>query len=131
MPAIRRQTHSERSFDHHQPGKRSVKRVKQTKQMTEDQLHQVHGKTVAVNNFSVGTIVWCKIKGFRHWPARIVKLEGKKITVFWYNDYRISTVSILQLTPFVKFCKKYSKSATISLSTAIKEALIDIKNQMV
>lgn len=77
--------------------------------------------------FVISEIVWCKLSGFHHWPAKILRFEGKKIVVFWYNDYRQSSVFLSQLFPFEKYCLLFSKNVSIALGTAIKEALIELK----
>lgn len=87
-------------------------------------------KVISENNFEIGSIVWCKLKGFRHYPAKIVSFFQKKYLVRWYNDYRLSSVFTSQLQPFSKYCLVYSENVSISLATAIKEALIEYRNKM-
>lgn len=85
---------------------------------------------IALIDFSIDDIVWAKIKGSKHWPARIVEIELQKRTyiykVFWFNDYRTSNVfksQIFKFQPnFEKFAKKFGSD--IRLETAGKEALI-------
>lgn len=38
--------------------------------------------------FKPGEVVWAKIKGFAHWPAKIKSFpSGKMVIVVWFNDY--------------------------------------------
>lgn len=83
-------------------------------------------KTVAVLAFSVNEIVWGKIRGWPHWPARVTSIEGRKFEVVWFNDYRKSKLFRTQL---FKFCDNFEQFAqkfptTIGLETAAKEALL-------
>lgn len=82
--------------------------------------------TVALIDFSINEVVWCKLKGSNHWPARIVAIEPKKIEVFWFNDYRVSKVFRSQLFKFEANFKTFGKKCEkdIKLGTATKEALI-------
>lgn len=85
---------------------------------------------VAKFEFSIGDVVWGKISGSSHWPARIVSIErcgrSVKYVLYWFNDYRISKVFRSQvftfLSNFQEFATKFSNN--IGLETAGKEALI-------
>lgn len=89
------------------------------------------GKEIVEIEFSMGDIVWGKIKGFYNWPAKIVGFSEEKVTIRWFNDYRYSSVFKSQICKFEEHCITFSKKAKSSpaLETAIKEALIDFKLQ--
>ena len=42
--------------------------------------------------FSVGNLVFAKMKGYRPWPAKITAMENGKITVFFYGTYESGQV---------------------------------------
>lgn len=93
--------------------------------------NEYSGKEVAAIDFSIGDIVWGKIKGFCHWPAKIVEFSKGKVTLWWYKDYRYSSVFKSQIYKFSEHCSTFSKKAESSpaLQAAIKEALIDLRMQ--
>lgn len=77
--------------------------------------------------FSVGEIVWARIKGHPHWPARIVSFPSNKMAwVTWFNDYRKTKLYRTQLFKFLlnfdEFAKRFKDS--VGLETAAREALI-------
>ncbi|XP_055326601.1 uncharacterized protein LOC129580316 [Sitodiplosis mosellana] len=84
-------------------------------------------KTVAQIIFKVDEVVWAKIKGHPHWPARIKCFPSAKMAiVVWFNDYRTTKIYRTQLhkflTNFDKFAVRFRD--TIGLETAAKEGLI-------
>lgn len=85
---------------------------------------------VSVLEFARGEIVWGKLRGWPHWPAKIKRIEQKKYEVVWFNDYRKSKLFRSQIYKFCKnfdeFSKKFGK--TIGLETAAKEALLSMGN---
>lgn len=87
---------------------------------------QIPNTTVAVMPFKINEIVWGKIRGWPHWPARITVLEGRRYEVIWFNDYRKSKLFPSQVFKFTenfeKFAVKFPNS--VGLQTAAKEALI-------
>lgn len=91
-----------------------------SKQHSNPNLHQ----TIALNAFSIGEIVWCKLKGFCHSPAIVDSFEKEKLVVVWFNDYRRSTVFKSQLFKFSKNCEKFSKNKSVGFQTAIREAFV-------
>lgn len=82
--------------------------------------------TVANIEFLRNEVVWGKIRGWPHWPARIVEFENKRIEILWFNDYRRTKVFRTQLFKFYpnfnEFAQKFSSN--IGLETAAKEALL-------
>lgn len=82
--------------------------------------------TVATVEFSPGEIIWGKIRGWPHWPAKVKRLENKRYGVVWLNDYRTTKLYKTQMFKFHSNCDKFSEKAhsSIGLETAVKEALI-------
>lgn len=85
---------------------------------------------VAKFQYSINEIVWTKIRGFPHWPAKVIANERGKVStryeVLWLNDYRKSKVYESQMFKFYPNFEEFSAkfSTTIGLETAAKEALI-------
>lgn len=88
-------------------------------------------RTVALPDFSVDDIVWAKLRGSPHWPARIVAIENGRFEIYWYNDYRKSKVNRSQLFKFHVNFDTFSKkgNSNVHLETAIKEALITLASK--
>lgn len=86
----------------------------------------VSSQTVTKFEFSIGEIVWAKIRGWPHWPAKIIAIEPKRYEVFWFNDYRKSKIFRSQIYKFHDNFNSFSGKFTSSLGleTAAKEALI-------
>lgn len=86
---------------------------------------------IAVIEFKSGEIVWAKIRGWCHWPAKIEEVEGKQFVVRWFNDYRKTKVFRTQLFKFHANFDEFSKKFPniIGLETAAKEAVIYAMNQ--
>lgn len=84
--------------------------------------------TVALSDFAIDEIVWPKLRGSPHWPARILSID-KKIEIFWYNDYRKSKNFKSQLFKFQANFDVFSKKSdsNTKLESAIKEALVFLK----
>lgn len=97
-----------------------------TIEMVNQENENIRNDFVAVLEFSVNEVVWGKIRGWPHWPARITTIEGKKFEVQWFNDYRKSKLFRTQLYKFVDNFKEFSKlfPQKIGLECAAKEACI-------
>lgn len=81
--------------------------------------------TVAVVEFTPDEVVWAKLKGHPHWPAKIVRHENKKYEIFWFNDYRKSKVFRSQIFKFNQFnFEKFSKTKKLGFEAALKEAIL-------
>lgn len=87
--------------------------------------------------FLMNEIIWAKIRGHSHWPAKINRITPAAtglITyeVVWYNDYRRTKIHRTQaykfLENFEKFATKYS--SVIGLKTAAFEAMYEYKQRM-
>lgn len=81
---------------------------------------------IAVLDYSLHEIVWGKIRGWPHWPAKITSIEGRRYEVIWFNDYRKSKLFRSQLFKFFKNYDEFSKlfDQKVGLETAAKEAVI-------
>lgn len=88
-------------------------------------------KTIAQIDYNLGEIVWCKIKGYSHWPAQVESFDKGKVLVRWFNDYRSTSVYKSQLFKFSENCITFSKNKSIPQQTAIKEALIKLKGRKI
>lgn len=88
-------------------------------------------KTVAINEFKINDVVWCKLKGHPKWPAIVKKIYGKSnqmIQLYWFNDYRMSAVHRAQVS---KFTTEPFNTENGKLVTAIKEAVLYIRSKQV
>lgn len=91
--------------------------------------------TIALLPFQTGEIVWGKINGWPHWPAKITKiiLPTSKRTpiryeVYWFNDYRYTKIFSSQSSKFYSNYDEYSAmgETRIGLKTAVREAVMHI-----
>lgn len=85
-----------------------------------------HDNIVAKIDFRVNEVVWAKIKGYPHWPAKIKRIDSTKmVTVYWFNDYRITKIYKTQLTKFLINFERYALTFDqhIGLKRAAFEAL--------
>lgn len=57
---------------------------------------------VRLDNFEVGTICLSKQKWSFPWPARVIKVEKKKVLVYFFGDKRVGYVEPLEIYDFVK-----------------------------
>lgn len=86
--------------------------------------------TVAKPDFALNDIVWAKLKGYCHWPARIDKIiktpSGSTMyEVVWFNDNRRSKMYKLQVFKFFENFEEFAKKFddVIGLKTAAFEAM--------
>lgn len=79
-------------------------------------------------DFRINEVVWAKIKGFAHWPAKIKLFapNRKMVTVVWFNDYRTTKVYTTQIFKFLQHFDKFAVNfdKTIGLRKAAQEGLI-------
>lgn len=83
--------------------------------------------TVAKIEFKVGEIVWARIKGYPHWPAKVTSFPSAKMAeVVWMNDYRKTKLYRTQLWKFLVHFDEFAKrfNDTVGLEKAAKEALV-------
>lgn len=82
--------------------------------------------------FSTGEVIWAKIRGSPHWPARILQIGSRLIGVEWFNDYRTTKLYRSQLYKFYPnfnlFAEKFN--TTVGLKAAAQEAMIHIAEKM-
>lgn len=87
-------------------------------------------QSLAIMPFSVGEVIWGKIRGWPNWPAKVIRIESNgRYEVEWFNDYRTTKLYKSQILKFYSnhFDLYASKcSTTVGLKIAIKEALIYI-----
>lgn len=91
-----------------------------------------HG-IVAKHNFSVGEIVWAKIRGHSHWPAKVLSfISNGRAEVLWFNDYRSTKLYCSQLYKFMPNFEIFSMKfdVTVGLKAAAKEAMICYSKDM-
>lgn len=56
--------------------------------------------TISTLPFKVGEVTWGKIRGWPHWPAKIVHIFPRQFEVVWYNDYRVTKLYRSQVFKF-------------------------------
>lgn len=85
-----------------------------------------HSQVLDTISFKINEVVWAKIRGFPHWPAKIKAFSNKMVVVVWFNDYRTTKLYRSQLYKFLpsfdEFAKKFNDH--IGLEKAAKEGLI-------
>lgn len=90
---------------------------------------------IAELEYSIGEVIWAKIRGFPCWPARIVGIKSGKTQsydIIWFNDYRRSNVFKTQIFKFHPNYERFSIkfSTHMGLETAAKEALIHLGSNL-
>lgn len=93
--------------------------------------------TLAKPDFKINDIVWGKIKGSPHWPAKIDRITATSnglimYELVWYNDYRRTKVNRLQVFNFLDNFEKFAKrfGDIIGLKTAGFEAMYEYRRKM-
>lgn len=88
-------------------------------------------------DFVVNEIIWAKIRGSAHWPAKIERIVSTVAglicyEIIWFNDYRRSKIHRTQaykfLHNFEKFAVKFDQ--IIGLRTAAFEAMYEYRRQL-
>lgn len=83
--------------------------------------------TVCTMQFQVGDVIWGKIRGWPHWPCKILEMDARRIRykVWWFNDYRTTNLYRSQIYKFPGcfdiFAEKFD--TTVGLKDAVKEAM--------
>lgn len=96
-------------------------------QKVDDDIQIASSSTVARIDFKVNEVIWAKIKGHVHWPAKVKCFPSNKmVVVVWFNDYRTTKIYKTQMFKFLQNFDLYAKNfdSTIGLECAAKEALI-------
>lgn len=85
----------------------------------------IRSTTLALNDFCMNEVVWGKLKGWPHWPARVTAIEGRRYELYWFNDFRKSKVYRTQLFKFAANFETFSKhfSTSFALAKAAQEAI--------
>lgn len=129
QPAVTRakkRKHDELSDSNKCPEKHSESTITMTKEAK-----STGSNALAKLPYSVDEVVFTKLKGFPHWPSKILRLDKNKYEVYWFKDYRTSMVFHTQIFKFLpnykEFTTKYSKN--LKFMTAVKEAIIFSKQK--
>lgn len=87
---------------------------------------------VSAVSYRIGEVVWAKIRGSPHCPARINWLNGRYTEVTWFNDYRRTKVFRTQLFKFLQHFDQFAGrfNDTVGLKAAAQEGLIYFGNTM-
>lgn len=81
---------------------------------------------VACYPFIIDEVIWGKIRGSTHWPAKVLSIGKRTFKVEWFNDYRTTQ---LYLSQMYKFCINFHKfslkfDTVVGLKDAAEEALL-------
>lgn len=84
--------------------------------------------TVARIPFVIGEVVWAKIRGWKHWPAKILSISPRQIEVEWFNDYRTTKIFRSQIYKFGPNFQMFAENfdSTVGLREAAEEALLHV-----
>lgn len=107
------------------PNKTETQKACSCSNVLENQPEQIP-LTVAVISFKIDEVVWAKIKGHVHWPAKIKSFANSKmVIVVWFNDYRTTKIYRTQLFKFLNNFDEFAKrfDDTVGLKKAALEAL--------
>lgn len=81
---------------------------------------------VATIPFNVGEVVWGKIRGWPHWPAKVIQIHPRRYEVIWYNDFRVTKLYRSQIYKFGPnfsiFAEKFD--TTVGLKEAAEQAML-------
>lgn len=96
-----------------------------------------NSKALVKPDFVLNEIIWAKIKGSAHWPAKIERMvvtaSGLLLyDIKWYNDYRRSKIHRTQAFKFLQNFEKYAVKFdhVIGLRTAAFEAMYEYRRQL-
>lgn len=82
-------------------------------------------------SFSPGDLIWAKMRGYPHWPARIdlpaegEKIPPKKFAIFFFGTHETAVMQAKDLFPYEKNKEKFLKNPNRS-RRGFKEALVEI-----
>lgn len=78
--------------------------------------------------FKIGEVVWGKIRGWPHWPAKIMRIYPQQYEVEWFNDFRRTKLYRSQIYKFAfnfdLFSEKFD--TTVGLREAAEQAMIEV-----
>lgn len=87
-----------------------------------------HAMAICTQPPKVGEVIWGKIRGWPHWPGKIVHIFPRQFEVIWYNDFRVTKLYRSQIFKFVAnfqiFAEKFD--TTIGLREAAEQAMHDL-----
>lgn len=106
-----------------------VTRKPDSKARKESNSEEKMNSNIVAEVYGLNEIIWGKLKGSVHWPAKIIAILPRQYEVIWLNDYRKSKLFRSQMCKFTNSnFKQFSCNfgTTIGVETAAKEALIMI-----
>ncbi|XP_014891989.1 hepatoma-derived growth factor-related protein 3-like [Poecilia latipinna] len=80
------------------------------------------------NPLKAGDLVFAKMKGFPHWPARVCKSENgyrKRVPVYFFGTHQIGSVTPENVAPYVGNKLKYGSGVRIK---GFAEGMWEIQN---
>uniref|UniRef100_A0A3B4A858 PWWP domain-containing protein n=1 Tax=Periophthalmus magnuspinnatus TaxID=409849 RepID=A0A3B4A858_9GOBI len=79
------------------------------------------------HQFKPGDLVFAKMKGFPHWPARVTDDEiiVFKVPVFYFGTHQIGSVPLENVVPYVGNKTKYGSGVRIK---GFAEGMWEIQN---
>ncbi|KAM6909406.1 hepatoma-derived growth factor-related protein 3-like [Xenentodon cancila] len=80
------------------------------------------------DHFKPGDLVFAKMKGFPHWPARICKSEDgskKRVPVFFFGTHQIGLLPPENIVPYIGNKMKYGSGVRIR---GFSEGMWEIQN---
>ncbi|KAK7910037.1 hypothetical protein WMY93_014721 [Mugilogobius chulae] len=78
--------------------------------------------------FKAGDLVFAKMKGFPHWPARVCKSDSgykKRVPVYYFGTHQIGSVPIENVVPYLGNKTKYGSGVRIK---GFAEGMWEIQN---
>ncbi|XP_077598188.1 uncharacterized protein LOC144213548 [Stigmatopora nigra] len=78
--------------------------------------------------FKTGDLVFAKMRGYPHWPARVCKVDGshkKRLPVFFFGTHQIGQIAPEQMVPFAGNKLKYGNSMRLK---GFSEGMWEIQN---
>ncbi|KAH8307914.1 hypothetical protein KR059_002226 [Drosophila kikkawai] len=66
------------------------------------------GKEKAGKSFSIGDLVFAKVKGYPAWPAKITKYNNKKYNVYFYGTGETANIKLEDLFSYVDNKEKFA-----------------------
>ncbi|XP_042169262.1 hepatoma-derived growth factor-like [Oncorhynchus tshawytscha] len=69
----------------------------------------------AADTFQPGDLVFAKMRGFPHWPARIARGESskKKVPVFFFGTHQTASIPTENIVTYVGNKGRYGKGVRI------------------
>lgn len=83
---------------------------------------------ISTQPFKVGEVIWGKIRGWPHWPGKIVHVFPQQFEVIWYNDFRVTKLYRSQIYKFAANLQIFAEKldTTIGLREAAEQAMQDL-----